>query len=32
MGNFKVYATFNVSLDQTAPCAWKCPKTHFEAL
>ena len=29
MGNFKVYTTFNKSLGQTAPSAWKCPKTQF---
>jgi len=29
MGNFKVYATFNKNLGQTAPSAWKCPKTEF---
>jgi len=28
MGNFKVYTTFNKSC-QTAPSAWKCPKTQF---
>ena len=27
--NFKVYTTFNKSLGQTAPSAWKCPKTEF---
>ena len=29
MGNFKVYTTFNKKLGQTAPSAWKCPKTQF---
>jgi len=29
MGNFKVYTTFNKNLGQTAPSAWKCPKTQF---
>ena len=29
MGNFKVYTTFNKSLGQTAPSAWKCLKTQF---
>ena len=29
MGNFKVYTTFNNNLGQTAPSAWKCPKTQF---
>ena len=29
MGNFKVYTTFNKNLVQTAPSAWKCPKTQF---
>ena len=29
MGNFNVYATFNKSLGQTAPSAWKCLKTQF---
>ena len=28
MGNFKVYTTFNKHLGQTAPSAWKCPKTQ----
>ena len=29
MGNFKVCTTFNKSLGQTAPSAWKCLKTQF---
>jgi len=29
MGNFKVYTTFDKSLGQTAPFAWKCLKTQF---
>ena len=29
MSNFKVYTAFNKSLDQTAPSAWKCPKTQL---
>jgi len=29
MGNIKVYTTFNKSLGQTAPSAWKCLKTQF---
>ena len=32
MGNFKDYTTSNKSLGQSAPSAWKCPKTPFEAL
>ena len=28
MGNFKVYTTFNKSLDQTAPSAWKGHRTQ----
>ena len=31
MCNFKVYTTFNKSLGQTAPSAWKCLKTQFWA-
>jgi len=31
MGNFKVYTTFNKSLGQTAPSAWKRLKTQFWA-
>jgi len=29
MGNFKVYKTLNKHLGQTAPSAWKCPRTQF---
>ena len=29
MGNFEVYTTFNKNLGQTAPSAWKCPKTQL---
>ena len=29
MGHFEVYTTFTERLGQTAPSAWKCPKTQI---
>ena len=32
MGSIKAYTSFSNTLHQTAPSAWKCPKTQFMAL